>query len=362
MKIIHILTDINIGGAGIYLLALLKFYDRNAFSIEVVLPVGSRLTPSVKALDVPVIEMPHIQDRSFSVKAIGTLYQLFKKRNPNLVNTHASFSGRIAAKLLGLPVIHTRHYCIQSFSFKHKLLGYVSHFFSDRVIATSQEAAAGLIKTGTKPSNITTINNGAPPIQALSQEKRAAIRMRYGIADSAYVISQVARLDPIKGHDHTLDAAKLLACDPDIVVLLAGDGPLEAHLRRRIETESINNVVMAGFVSTVEEIYNITDLQINASYTESTCLALVEGMSLGIPAVVTDGGSNPRVIADGERGLVVPCGDGTALAEAVFTIKKDPALYQRFSEGAAEEYDKHFRADNMVRQIETLYQSVLKRG
>ena len=353
MKILHILTDSNIGGAGHYLLSLLKSYDRDNFHIDVVLPEGSRLRPSVENTAVSVTELPYIKDRSFSLKAIVAIYRLLREKKPDIVHTHASFSGRIAAKMLGLPVIYTRHYCVS----KHRL-NFVNNLFSDRVVATAQEVAEGLIAAGTKPERITIILNGSPPLRWLSEEEKAAVRARYGISGDAFVVSQVARLDPVKGHDHSLDAAKILAKDPQIVVLLAGDGILEEHLRSRIKNENINNVIMTGFVAAVEEIHNITDLQISASYTETSCLALIEGMSLGIPSVASDGGGNPLVITHGERGLVVPAGDAAALAEAVLTIKNDPALYRRFSEGALEGYNKHFRAEIMARQIEALYREV----
>ena len=362
MRILHILTDTNIGGAGMYLLALLKSHDKSNFYIEVVLPIGSRLTPAIKALDVPVIEIPHIQEQSFSIKGVSTLYKLLGERKPDLVHTHASFSGRIASRLRGIPVIYSRHYCVPKPALKHKIFGFANNFFNDGIIATSPEVAAGMIATGTKANRITTIYNGVPPLRHLSQEEKSAIRARYGIPDSAFVVSQVARLDPVKGHDHTLNASKLLSQDPDIVILLAGDGPLEMHLSKRIETESIKNVIMTGFIPEIEEIFNITDLQVCASYTETSSLVLLEGMSLGIPAVATDVGGNPLVVLHKERGLLVPYGDEAALAEAILTIKNDSALYQQLSEGAELGYNSQFRAENMTRQVEDLYNTVLKKG
>jgi glycosyltransferase involved in cell wall biosynthesis len=54
-------------------------------------------------------------------------------------------------------------------------------------------------------------------------------------------------------------------------------------------------------VSEIYKIENIMDLQINASYgTEATSLSLLEGMCLGVPAVVSDFGGNPYVIEDGK--------------------------------------------------------------
>ncbi|MCL2398695.1 MAG: glycosyltransferase family 4 protein [Defluviitaleaceae bacterium] len=360
MKILHILTDTNIGGAGRYLLALLESYDRDNFQMEVVLPIGSQLAPAITALDVPVLEAQYISDRSLSAKGIGSLNHIIKERKPDLVNTHASFSGRIAAKLQGIPVIYTRHYCVPKDKSGKGKASFINNIFSSGVIATSPEVEAGLIATGTKPEHITTIYNGVPPVKSISDEEKLTLRTHYGIAPDTFVISQIARLDPVKGHDHTLDVAKLLANDPNILILLAGDGPLKDHLSRRIKEESITNVLMIGFVSEVEKIINITDLQINASYTETTSLALLEGMSLGIPAVVTNGGGNPYVISDGEQGLVVPCGDAEALAKAVLKIRGDPELYQQMSNKSLETYNKNFRADNMARQIEALYKTYQK--
>ena len=356
MKILHILTDSNIGGAGMHLLALLKSYDRGEFCIEVILPEGSRLAAAVKETGTKVIEADHIRDRSFSAKGVYSLLKLLREIKPQLVHTHASLSGRIAAKILGLPVIYTRHYCVDTAKTRRQI-----NFFNDRVVAPSPEVARGLESSGINPKLITTIENGVTHVTYISPEEKVKIRDRYGISKESFVVVQVARLDPIKGHDVSLDAIKLLFPKaPDLVVLFAGDGPLEEHLKKRIKDEGIKNVLMLGFISKVEEIYNIADLQLNASFSESSCLALLEGMSLGIPAVVTDGGANPRTIPHGLRGLVVPCGDYVALAEAILTVKKDASLRRRLSEGALAGYNTHFRADRMARQMEALYREVVK--
>ena len=359
MKILHILTDSNIGGAGRYLLSILESYDRDNFQIDVVLPIGSKLIPAVKAIETSVIEMPYIEDRSFSFKAVGALYRLLKERKPDIVHTHAAFSGRAAAKLLGIKIVHSRHYCVPDGS-KTGIMGFINNYFSHGIIATSPEVEKGLIASKTKKELITAILNGTPPLRSLSKGEKMAVLARYGIPENAFVVSQIARLDPVKGHNHTLDAAKLLAADPDIVILLAGEGPLEEHLRKRVKDENIPNVIFTGFIPEVEEIINVTDLQINASFTETTCLALLEGMSLGVPVVATKAGGNPYVVSHKENGLLVPYGSGEALAKAVLTIKNDPALYQKMCTAAMDSYNKYFRADIMTRQVEELYRKIWK--
>lgn len=87
-----------------------------------------------------------------------------------------------------------------------------------------------------------------------------------------------------------------------------------------------DNLCFAGFVEDVTPLMNITDIQVNASYgTEATSLSLLEGMSLGIPAVVSDFGGNPGVITDGENGLITPQKDADALADALIRLCGDEA-------------------------------------
>lgn len=347
------------------LLAFLREYDRKKVNIEVALPEGSLLAPEIAALGVKYFELPHIAEKSFSINGLRVIRKLIKEREPDLVHTHASLAGRIAAKLHGCRVVHSRHYCVYPPNVKDtqfprkQITGFVNHFLSDAIIATAPEVKKGLMETGTRGSHISTICNGVPPVREFSPEERTAIRAKYGIKPDAFVISQIARLAEVKGHDYTLDAAKILREHPDITVLLAGDGPLENHIQQRIKIENIPNVRMTGFIADIDEIINITDIQINSSFTETTCLSLLEGMTIGIPAVATNAGGNPFTIKHGKNGLIVPPRNAQAIANAIISIKSDPNLHQKLSQGAKEEYQANFQANKMARDMEALYRKVL---
>ncbi|MFR6187280.1 MAG: glycosyltransferase [Lawsonibacter sp.] len=73
--------------------------------------------------------------------------------------------------------------------------------------------------------------------------------------------------------------------------------------------------------SDVAALLNILDVQLNASYgTEATSLALLEGMSLGLPTIASDYGGNPWLVTDGENGLLFPSRDSQAMAKAAWPI------------------------------------------
>ena len=116
-------------------------------------------------------------------------------------------------------------------------------------------------------------------------------------------------------------------------------------------------VIFTGFVNDVAPYYNIMNLNLNCSIgTETSSLALSEGMSLSIPAIATTYGGNPFMITDGVNGFLVPERDPAAMAEKICEIIENPSLYEKLSKGAYEMYEKKFTASAMTRQLEELYE------
>ena len=69
IRVLHVLTDKNIGGAGRWLLYYLKYHNREEFDVRVVLPLGSQLIPAVKELGVHVTVMAEMEDKYFPPNA-----------------------------------------------------------------------------------------------------------------------------------------------------------------------------------------------------------------------------------------------------------------------------------------------------
>lgn len=98
IKVIEVSSDTNIGGAGKCLLTLLENFDYNTFDVKVVLPKNSLLKPHIDKMNIPVIEVDGIADKSLDFAAVKKLRMIFKRERPDIVHTHASMSARIAAK------------------------------------------------------------------------------------------------------------------------------------------------------------------------------------------------------------------------------------------------------------------------
>ncbi|UKI36566.1 MAG: glycosyltransferase family 4 protein [Clostridiales bacterium] len=275
-------------------------------------------------------------------------------------------SARIAAKISGAKIIYTRHSVFEppkkiSHGIGKFINGAVNNFFADKIIAVAEAAKDNLTRTGVSEKKITVIKNGVDALKRYDKETVAKIKSDYGINDE-FVLSIAARLTYVKGHKYILKAVKMLADDGEnFKLIIAGTGEYEDEIKKEISALNLeNSVIMAGFVKDVEALNNITDLNLNFSFgTEATSLSLLEGMSLGIPAVVSDFGGNPGVIRDNENGFLVPSKDYKSLYEKIKLAMDDRELYKRLCEGSRRIFESEFTADKVTRRIESVYDEVI---
>lgn len=368
IKVIEVSSDTNIGGAGKCLLTLLKNFDYEKFTVKVVLPYDSLLKAPIEAMGVQVIEVNGIADKSLDFKAIKELKRIFKAEKPHIVHTHASMSAKIAARFAGAKVIYTRHSVFPppksiSKGIGKVINGAVNNYFSDGIIAVAEAAKQNLTDTGIDERKIRVVLNGVDALKKRTEDELSELRKRFGVTDEK-VISIVARLEDIKGHMYFIEAANmLLKKGINAKFFIAGTGSYEEALKARVkELGCGENVIFTGFIKDIESLMAITDIQVNASYgTEATSLALLEGMSLGIPAVVSDFGGNPGVIKDGENGFIVPMKNSEAIAEKVGELIGDTKLYEHISDTAAKMFKEGFTSEIMTRNTEKIYEDILNK-
>lgn len=369
IKVIEVSSDTNIGGAGKCLLTLLENFDYNIFDVEVILPKNSLLKPHIDKMKIKVIEAEGIADKSLDFKAVKELRSIFKREKPDIVHTHASMSARIAAKQAGARVVYTRHSVFPpskriSKGIGKLINGAVNNHYADSIIAVAEAAKENLTDTGVKESKIKVVLNGVDGLSPVSTDERRIMKERFNLPDGYKAVSIVARLEDIKGHDYFIEAAdKLLRKGYKARFYIAGTGSYEQHLKEKVKKlNRQEQIIFTGFISDVDKLMSITDIQANASFgTEATSLALLEGMSLGIPAVVSDFGGNPGVIKNGENGFVIPKQDANALAEKLEILLTDEALYKSMSDKAKKIFAKTFTAKAMTKQTEDIYLGLINR-
>ena len=367
IKLTHIISDTNIGGAGKYLLAYLNNCDRNTFDISVIVPTNSRLIKEIEALGFKVISVDGMADKSFSTKAVNELIKVFKAEKPDIVHTHATLSGRIAARFAGVKtIVYTRHSVFEPKKYLTKgigkcINGRVGGYLSDRIIAVAGAAKKNLTDTGIKDENIDVIYNGVDGLSEISDEQKAIAKKAFGISDDEFIIAIIARLELVKGHEYFIDAAGLVKkAGIKAKFVIAGTGTREEALRAYAREKGLDDVVLfTGFLNNVSSLMNIMDIQANASFgTEAASLSLLEGMSIGKPAVVSDFGGNPELIKDDLNGYVVPKQNAAALANAIIKLLSDENSRNKISKQSREVFENRFTSRIMTNNMESFYKNI----
>ncbi|MDR2183136.1 MAG: glycosyltransferase [Clostridiales bacterium] len=370
-KILNVISDSNIGGAGKLLLTFLANVNREEFDISVVLPKDSLLTAEIEKIDIRTIEIEGISDKSFGMSAVKKLSALYKEEKPHIIHTHAALSARVAAKLNRLKVVHTRHSVHTSqrlakepgykkrFPYKH-LVGALNNYLSDIIIATSPVAKLSMVETGTNQKKTVMVYNGINGLKPLTEKQRRSCREHFYLTDNDFVCAIIARLEKVKGHEYVIKAAQLLQKeDRSIKILIVGTGSEEEALKQLADELEVDNVIFTGFVEEIRYITGMIDLQINASHTETTNLALLEGLSLGVPAVASDCAGNPFVINDGVNGLLFEESDYVGLSKAILELKRNPKELQHLGNRAREIFAEKFDSKVMTRRVEDIYRELI---
>lgn len=370
IRILHFITDTNIGGAGRLLCNQIKNMGDSGFEIFVALPRESLLCAELRALPCTIIGMEHGADRSFTPRAVFEARKIIKKIAPDIVHSHGSLSSRLAATALGVKSrIFTRH-CV--FPLKKRMknplyrlaVGSANNLCSTAMVAVADSARQNLLDMGCSGKKIRTVINGSPPMRVLSEDEIRFERAKHGLTNRNFVVSIFARLEEYKGHVTFLRAAQI--CKrfyPSFRFFIVGEGSKRQELEQLAQELKIGDVVrFIGFCRDVAPLFAITDVNVNCSWgTETSSLALSEGMSLGIPCVASDYGGNPHMVKNAVNGLLFPAKNADALAGALIRLFRDTNLYSKCSIGALRRYREEFTDRAMTEKMMEIYREEFER-
>ena len=369
IKILHFISDTNIGGAGRLLCTQIKNMNKKDFDICVALPKCSKLNVQLKKLECRTINMNFSNDKSLSLMGIIECKNIITKEKPDIVHSHGSLSSRIAATVCQVPCkIYTRH-CVFPLSkiyysyFIRFLIEKANKILSSKIIAVAHSAKKNLIDMGVDGKQIVTIINGVEPQRVLGESEKEYVRAKYNLSNEDFVISIFARLEEYKGQKTLLEAAKICKDkNKNFRFFIVGDGRQEQELKQFAKELKIDDIVhFTGFCNDVSGIFNITNINANCSFgTETSSLAISEGFSLGIPCIASDYGGNTYMVKNEVNGLIYSKKNAKALAHSIIRLYEDYDLYQKCSLGAKMRYDKELNAKKMCEKMEQFYKTQYK--
>jgi len=300
------------------------------------------------------------------------LARLFRAHPVDLLHTQCTGceESPVAARLAGVPrVIGTFHvdstYDLHGLRSgpSYRVLEHVSNRCLDAAIAVSHATKRDWVaRTHVPAGRVVTIPNGIDPEHFRRRQSREEARRRFGIPADTLVVGGLGRLDEAKGFSDLLDAAALLRPEfPNLVIAIAGDGPLRAELRTKADRLGLGDGVrMLGFRADVQAVLDSLDVFALPSLCEATPYALLEAMATGLPAVGSSVGGVPEVIAPGVTGFLVPPRAPDALATALRPLLADEALRARMGHAGRARVVECFQERDMVRQTVELYRRFVR--
>jgi phosphatidylinositol alpha-1,6-mannosyltransferase len=190
------------------------------------------------------------------------------------------------------------------------------------------------------------------------------IRARLGLTDRPVVVC-VSRLVRRKGQDTLIQAMpRILAAEPDAVLLIVGGGPYEKDLRELAHDAGVTGSVrFTGPVPWAElpAHYGAGDVFAMPCRTrrggldvEGLGIVYLEASATGLPVVAGDSGGAPDAVLDGETGWVVRGGSPSEAADRIITLLGDAELRRRMGERGREWVEEKWRWDLLAEHLKNL--------
>jgi glycosyltransferase involved in cell wall biosynthesis len=267
-----------------------------------------------------------IERSKFDYRAFKKVRKIVRDHQADVVHAHSykpSLFAYLLAQLDGIIPLSTSHGWSGT-SLRERLFYYpLDRFVARRfpiAIAVSSQIRQQLIDTGCSPHRVRVLLNGVDPQEYRRDDDiRSQIRREFDIPTNQVVLGAVGRLEQQKRFDLLIDAFAILARQrTDLQLLIAGEGQLEPNLHRQLSRLGLERRCrLLGYRSDIFDVYHAFDILVQSSEYEGTPTVLVEAMALEIPIVATRSGGTEELVEHEKHGLLVPCHDTNALANAI---------------------------------------------
>jgi glycosyltransferase involved in cell wall biosynthesis len=306
--------------------------------------------------------------------ALLKLIRLAQAFKPDIVHTHtakAGFLGRQAALAVRpRPVIvHTYHGHVLEGYFgaaKARLYRELERALarvSDRLIGVSQATVDDLVRLGIAPSerfSVIPLGLDLDLLAEPSETLRLASRGELGVGVDEILLVFVGRIVPIKRLDLLLLAlAQARESEPRLRLVVVGDGDERQALERQaVELGIAADVFFLGYRRELRPIFAAADVAVLSSDNEGTPVSMIEAAAAGLPAVATDVGGVREVVSE-ETGVLVPRGDGAALASAMVEMAADAPRRESCGSAARRRAIGRYGAERLLGDIDALYRELV---
>ena len=373
MRILHVITTLDVGGAEMHLLAQVRGQSARGHSVAVAYLKGhGTLEADFRAAGASsVTRLP-----------LGPAFPWRLARlahGADIVHTHLLKADMAVAacalrKRARQRLVASKHNDEQVL--RRPLVSRVHGWLGNRparTIVLSDHVGAFIAEHGrVRREKLVRIYYGLDPAPfevavAAGRGARDALRASLGFGPEDVLFTCIARFAPQKAHPVLLEAfARARKREPRLALLLVGDDPFgDGRQRAEALARQLDlgpRCVFAGIRRDVPALLAACDGFVMSSLWEGLGLVFLEAMAARLPVVASRVSAVPEVVLHELTGLLVPPSDPEALSLALVRLAADPGLRARLGEAGRERVRAHFGLERMVEETLAVYGSVSPRS
>ncbi|MCK4994897.1 MAG: glycosyltransferase [Candidatus Omnitrophica bacterium] len=368
VKILHLITELEPGGAENLLLSLSENMFIRGFDVCIGYLKGKgTLAEDFKKSGIKVI---HFNMRSrFDIFCLLRLSAFITNEKFDIVHTHlidADIFGYFGTKIAGVSCIVSTKHNTDDFRKRKTIPMLLDSFVSNHLsknIAVSNSVREFLIKyQSINPKNIEVVYNGIDILKFLPKKSKEQAKIDLKLNDKDYVVGTIARFDKQKGYKYLIKAIPLILQNhKNVHFVLVGEGSLKNRISEMVVSMGLKDkVTFLGVRNDIPEILNALDILVLPSLWEGLGMVLLEAQAAGIVTVASDIDGIKEVIGDEKTGMLIPPADEKSLAQKVTTLIENESLRNLLIAQAKESVKEKFNIEVMTDKIESIYKKLLK--
>ena len=371
MKVIHLISGGDSGGAKTHVLSLLQHLNQT-ITAQLVCFRDGPFAEEARQMGIPTM----ICGGNNVFRTRRKLAAYIREGGYEIIHCHGSRANMIGAmlrKVTGLPVVTTVHsdYRLDYMGrpLSHLTFGTINALALRRLdyrIGVSDAMVDLLISRGFPADRFYTIYNGIDFTPPPTQGDRLEYLRSLGadVDENSVVVGIAARMNPVKDMATLVRgfAAGHAKC-PRLRLLIAGDGPEKDKLTALAAELGVERqVCFAGWISGgMDRFYSALDINALTSLSETFPYALTEGARMHCATIASNVGGVPYLIDDGENGLLFEPQDVSALTAHMLTLATDAAKRRGMGEALYEKTKRDFSVQAMVEKQKHYYEIIIRR-
>lgn len=373
IKVLHLITELVVGGAQDNTLLSVEKLDRARYEVHTAGAPGGGWVGRAEEVSDRLHFIPHMRREVAprdDVRALAEIYRLLRREQYHIVHTHSSKAGiigRVAGRLARVPVVvHTVHgFPFNDQTFPRWLrqtylwLERLGARLSNQLVMVSELNRQEALQKGIAPwDRMAVVYSGLDLRRFGSILHSRAARERLGLAAGARVVGTVGRISACNAPLVMVEAAQLLlARYDDLQVLLIGDG----ELRQEVETAVGNEprIHLLGFRFDIPQLLPALDVFMFPNLWGGLGRSVTEALAAGLPVVAFPVNGVPELVEDNVTGLHARVGDVRDLAEKTAFLLETPEVGTRLGQAGQQRVYEKFSASKMVADLDRLYETLL---